>query len=130
MNTQIRVDDVPTALRECEAARIKDVLNVNWRPHPLMVDSKMVVYASNHCGGMLGQEAIDHCGCGWHGKTGNRGPRCNQPSSAHTCDTVLLVELKRDATQDEIRAWLLTLKPWVEANRIESFSFLEGHKIA
>jgi hypothetical protein len=53
---------------------------------------------------------------------------------AHTKgDHVAFVKFNRDVTQDELRAWLISLtegdESWVVTNKVDGFAFIEGFKI-
>lgn len=125
MLTREKLPELPAV----EFAHVKDVLHVNHRPHPFMVDPRCVEVASRSYGGILNEEAMKTAGCGWRGERGNSGRRCGLPPADHTCDVVALVELRRDVVTSELRAWLKSLLPILEPLGVDGFTFLQGHKI-
>lgn len=94
--------------------------NANYKPDVFVVGPKHIAYASNHHGGMLGEEtceAIPCCGCG-------------KPLSAHTYDTVVFIEVTRKCTQAEVQA-VLTKEVGKMAGEdgIDGFAFPKGWEL-
>lgn len=75
------MDENDNTLPSTTFAHVDSVTNVNHNPHPFMVGTKNVVYASDHNGGMLTQSVMDKVGCEWQDRP--RGPYCGLPTSAH-----------------------------------------------
>lgn len=100
----------------------RSIREVNWKVggqpgHPFMIGVKHVAYASDHCGGMLGQEVLERIPCAMRG--------CHEPHAAHTHDTVLFLALKRNTHRQEAQALLKTVVPILEGNKIDGFVFIE-----
>ena len=113
-------------LPQTDFAGIQDLTWVNQKPHPFMIGSRHVAHASDHCGGMLGEESLRAFPCAMHG--------CGLPYDQHTKgDHVAFVKLTRDATESELRAWLVSLtegdESWVTINKVDGFAFIEGFQI-
>jgi len=92
-----------------------DVQTANHRPHPFVVGAKHVVHASDHCGGMLGEETLQAIPCAMRG--------CTESYENHVCDTVAFIQLTRTITSDEFRAAV----PYeaMEADGVDGFAFVE-----
>lgn len=91
------------------------VLAVNFKPHPFTIGPRHVAYAADHCCGILGQEALESAPCA--------ARDCNVSYSGHTHDTVLVLRLTRNLTNEEATACLLRVKELMETNGIDGFVF-------
>ncbi len=98
-------------------AFVDDVEHVNYKPHPFTVGTRHVAYASDHNGGMLTQDVVEKFPCAYR--------NCSLPYAAHTSDHVAFVKLTRDATNEEVGAWLKSLIPWTEERKIDGFGFIK-----
>jgi hypothetical protein len=104
--------------------RFRGIINVNHRPHPFTVGARHVWYAAEHCGGILGDEAIRAHPCAVRG--------CRLPVDEHTWETVMFLQSTRNATSEEAREALLPLTDEMEALGIDGFAFVEtpeGYRI-
>ncbi len=97
----------------------KDIMNVNHKPHPYTIGPKHIAYASDHHGGLLGQETLDKVPCYVLG--------CQLSYDEHTSDKVLFLQLKRHATPEEASALFVNpeLKAELEKEKIAGVSFIE-----
>lgn len=102
---------------------LRDVITVNHKPHPFMVGPKHVAHASDHCGGMLGEETLNKIPCSARG--------CGMPYKDHTYDTVIAVSLARDCIQADIQS---TLEEFCKENdaaikhdKIDGFIFVKNN---
>ena len=100
-------EDLKTKLSElCSELKIDtfhvyDVLDINHDPHPYMIGSKHVAYASDHYNGMLGKEVCEKIGCAH--------PGCNLPYSAHTSIKSMFIQLNRNVDPEELQSDLVAL---------------------
>lgn len=137
--------ELPEAIiNYCDKSEIISALSVeaiNHKPHPYCITPKHVGYASDHHSGMLGDTAIEAleknegrgcCGMYTDGRgkwSSNRTAifnlRCTALYHEHTSCTSLFIQLKRDATKQEVHEALLGLNPIVEAEKIEGYTFVE-----
>lgn len=67
---------------------VKDVLDVNHKPHPYTIGTRHVADAADNHSGMLGDETIKKIPCA--------APRCSLSYDEHTSDNVLFLELKQN----------------------------------
>jgi hypothetical protein len=108
---------------------IDSIESVNFKPHPYCIDTAHVVYASDHCGGILDDQAIRDAERYGHAHCGMRG--CRLPYDQHTSDRVAFVKLLRNVTQEEARSYLLSVSDFVEKNprefghKLDGFVFIE-----
>lgn len=68
---------------------VVDIRSINHDPHPFMIGSRHVVYASDYCCGILGEDAMQRFGCEWRGEKGHRGKKCNKPLDEHTYEVAV-----------------------------------------
>ena len=68
---------------------VKDVLNVNHKPHPYTIGSKHVADAADNHSGILGKETMDKIPCAAKGG-------CTLSPDEHTSDNILFLSLKQD----------------------------------
>ena len=88
---------------------------VNHKPDIFCIGLKHVAYASDHCGGMLGKEAMEAIPC----------DSCHEPHSKHTHDTVLVLQLIRHCTGKEATEALRPLEDDLTADGIDGFVLIE-----
>ena len=96
-------------------ATILEIEPVNFQPHPFMVGTAHVTYASDRCGGILDERALRSRHCYWKD--------CKLDYEQHTHELAAPVELTRDCSEKELADWLTSLKPWAEENKIDGFMF-------
>jgi len=101
---------------------VKDTIGV---PHPYCIGTKHVVYASDHCNGMLGNEAIE--------AAEKHGARCYMKGCNLRFDEheiVLLVHCGLDTegeeAKKELHDWLLSIKDTATENKYAGFVFVKG----
>src|SRR5512140_2609383 len=110
-------------LGETAVFKLLDVRGANFKPHPYMITSRHVVFASDYHGGILDEYAIrsaeDHgCRCGRKG--------CNMRYSEHTCDHVAFVQLLCNTDQETARTQLLQLNEVIKKKQnVDGFAFVE-----
>lgn len=112
-------------LPRSEFAYVDAVINVNFDPHPFTVGPEHVVYASDHCGGMLGEDVMRKIPCANGGHRLAGIPRCNLPYEAHKSDKVAFIKLTRNASKEEMQEWLKSIVPWMESEKIDGVTFVE-----
>jgi hypothetical protein len=120
----MRLEDVPEALRKADGIYLDDIMPVNWKPHPYTIGPRHVTYASEKCGGMLGEEVMEKVPCA--------AGECNLSLAEHTYDVVGFVKLTRDLTQDEARTFLKGIADAIPeiGKRLDGFCFIEtGFKV-
>jgi len=96
----------------------KEVTCINHRPHMYMVGSKHIGYASDRHNGILDERTLETIPCAH--------PKCRTSYSGHTYDTVMLLKLKRNATNKEIQTVLKeAVDLGMEADGIDGFVFIK-----
>jgi len=110
--------------------RISRIETVNHKPHLFCITPRHVAYASDHCGGSLGEEACEKggpCGIGRPGSPIKGEQACQLSYREHTSEKAILIEVSGDypKLQDVpgLHAWLLQAKDIAEANGIAGFAF-------
>jgi hypothetical protein len=100
-----------------------DVVQINYKPHPYMIGSRHIEYASNHFGGMLGEETLRAVPCAMR--------NCHAMYEEHTSNTVLVIRLNEDVKNtDEFVELLKNVLSPLDMFGLEGCLFLEnGHKI-
>lgn len=104
---------------ETDFAFIKNVTSINHKPHPFTVGTRHVVEASEHHGGILGEEVMRKIACAHR--------NCTLSYDQHTSDKVALVQQKRNCTTQEMQTWLKNLVEagWATEVGIDGFVFLD-----
>jgi hypothetical protein len=102
--------------RVADPLRLLKVEDVNHKPDVFCVGPKHVAHASDHCCGMLGEETLRAIPCA----------HCRQPYAAHEHDTVLMLQLTRDAAKAEVQAALKPLCEDMERDGLAGFAFVES----
>lgn len=100
-----------------------EVVDTIGVPHPFMISSPHVVYASDHHSGMLTAEAIR----GLEKSKGNR-PSCGMLGCQLKYDEheqALLVKCK-SKDNDLLKEYLLSIKDLCESHGFAGFAFLDG----
>lgn len=116
-------DKYTELFKESDLFRMKDIMEVNHKPHPYMIGPRHVTYASDNWSGMLSPEAIragekaNKCRCAVKG--------CTVPYDEHTADTVMFLQLKRNGTNEEANAFLKGISDEVAADGIDGFAMVE-----
>lgn len=122
----LKIEELPEDLRKTDGAYIDDIFPVNWNPHPYTIGPRHVSYASDHYGGILGDEVLRHVPCAYSEQDRNRrvSGNCNLPYEEHTYDVVAFVRLTRDIEGKELQTWLLAVKDAIPADRrLDGFAF-------
>lgn len=102
---------------DCDIFTMLSVEHVNHDPHPYVIGPKHIAHASDkHCG-MLGEETLKAIPCAH--------PRCQVPYDQHTSDTVMFLQLKREATNNEVAAKLKELVTVVDEKSFDGVSFVD-----
>lgn len=88
--------------------------------HPYTIGAKHVVHASDHFGGILGEEAILDCE-----KKGIKCDACKGRLSYEEHEWALLVDCTADPkeAQPEVKEWLQSLVAECEKNKYAGFAF-------
>lgn len=98
------------------------VNTVNFKPHPYTIGPKHINYASDHCGGILGEDVCKKVPCAHS----DRYSSCKLSYDQHTYDTVLFLSLTRNVTEEEVKE---VLNPkfgnFMEENGLDGVAFLE-----
>lgn len=98
--------------------KMRDVMDINHKPHPYMIGSRHVAHAADHCGGMLGETTLKAIPCAH--------PGCHLSYKDHTSNKVIPLELVRNATNAEVKAALqLAVDAGMEADGVEGFIFIK-----
>lgn len=96
-------------------------------PHPYCIGPKHVAFAADHCGGMLGEDAIIRAE-----RTGAHCMTCKGRLTWKQHEKALLVSCKKDIKDQagkadpELHAYLLKVKPQCEADGFAGFAFVEA----
>ncbi len=101
--------------------KVKSILSINHSPHPFTIGSKHVAFASDKYGGMLGDSAInnpDFPPCAARG--------CSLSYDEHTYNTVLVLELTKDANNKEVQAVLESINEEIESDKLDGYVFIEN----
>jgi hypothetical protein len=106
---------------ECEFALVKDITNVNYKPHPFTVGPEHVEYAVKHNFGHLDESVARAVPCAAR----IRGKRCNFSYDDHISDRLALVQLKRNCESSEMQTWLQSLISWATSVHIDGFTFVD-----
>lgn len=111
---------IPEDLRRIDGARVDSVVTINHKPHMFMIGPRHIHEAQHHCG-VIGREVIEAVPCA--------APKCGQPHTAHTYDTVAVIALERPLTEAVVRAWLVQIAD-AKVEGLDGFVFLEtGHRV-
>lgn len=117
MNNEEKAKKIKEALKEQDVFCVKSVENINFKPHPYMIGPIHISYASDHYGGMLGDETLKAVRCAH--------PNCNIPYEQHTSDNVCFLQLLRNATNEEANVILKSLVETIGQSLVDGFAFVE-----
>ena len=115
MTVEEKIKDV---LTEGDPLNLLSVETVNHDPHPFTVGPKHIEHASDNHGGMLGKETMNAIPCAHKG--------CNLPYDDHKCDTVAMMSLTRDSTNEQIQECLVKITGVVDESEIDGFTFVKN----
>lgn len=97
-------------LPETEFARVKKVDNVNYRPDLFCITPRHLARSE----GIYVQPEVAPCG------------HCKKDYDEHSWDTVAFIELKREATEAEMRPWMQeVVGPFLVQHDIDGAVFVE-----
>jgi len=122
MNQEIK-DKYTELFKDSDLFHMKDIMHVNYKPHPYTIGPKHIAYASDRYGGMLGDDAIINGEK--EGKCKCAVPECNIPYTEHKADLVIFLQLKRNGTQDEADAYLKKIAKELPNDGIDGFAMIE-----
>jgi hypothetical protein len=101
------------------------VTTCNHRPHPFCIGTKHVAYASEHCNGILGVEAMRSAPCAM--QEGSYPRRmCGLSYDEHTHETVLMLRPLRDMENEDAASVLTLIKPLLEEHKIDGIALLKS----
>lgn len=116
MTNDQKIITITKALGDQDVFKVKDVININYNPHPFVIGAEHVAHAADHCGGMLIETTLNAIPCAH--------PGCNLYYKNHTSDTVCALQLLRNATKEEANIILKTIVDKID-NLIDGFIFVE-----
>ena len=88
MDNKEKTDKFKELFKDSEYFRVKDVVNVNHRPHPYTIGTRHIKDAADNHMGRLGKETIEKIPCAFRG--------CSTAYEDHTSDNVLFLQLKQN----------------------------------
>jgi len=125
--------------------RLREITNINYRPHPYCITTAHIAYASDNHSGMLGAYEIEkaeeagkaRCGmyvddygkCYNHFKSGAR--RCDKSYREHTSDRVLAIQVTTDKDLNEVeglRDYLKSIADALKELRVDGVIFIAPKK--
>jgi hypothetical protein len=80
---------------------VKSIDNVNHKPHPFMIGSEHIGFASDNYSGMLGDDCLSDKRCPPCSMKG-----CNLSYHEHTSDKVIFLSLTRNMSREEAKSVL------------------------
>jgi len=124
MNDQEKSDHISEKLAGQDLYICKSVMNINQHPHPYMIGTRHIVYASDNWSGMLSKEAI--IAGETAGKCKCAHPGCNLPYEDHLVgDKVAFLQQLRNGTNDEANKILKDLVDELGEDFVDGFSFVD-----
>lgn len=111
---------IKETINQSDLFLFKSITNVNHNPHPYTIGPKHIDYASKHHNGILGTETCENVPCAV--------PGCSIHYDGHTSDKVLFLQLKRNASKDEVQAFLTNLKPELLKEKVDGIAFVETNE--
>jgi hypothetical protein len=121
MNKEQKEAKINELLKEQDVFVLKNIEHVNHNPHPFMIGHRHVAYASDNCSGILDKRALNHYGCAQVVK----GRTCGLSYEEHTSDEVGFLQLKRNATNNEVSGILKKLVDELGEKFIDGFAFVD-----
>lgn len=99
---------------------VKSITNINHKPHPFMLGSNHIGFASNNYGGILGDACVND----------KRFPTCSNPGcnltyKEHTSDKVLFLQLTQNINKDEASEILKSLVDILKQEKIDGIIFAD-----
>ena len=123
MNKEETLTKLSELLKVNDFLKASGIYESNHSPHQFEVTKEHLKYASQHNGGVLSEYILSGFNCGVKG--------CRKSYPNHTSDMQLVLQLKRDATEEEVKAELLNIKEDIIKLGIDTVAFAdteEGYK--
>lgn len=117
MTNEEKLKKVEEKFMENDVLKLMSINDVNFRPHPYMIGSKHIAYASDHFGGRLDERTLEKVPCA--------EPGCILSYAEHTSDKVLFLQLKRNATDKEIHKFVDPLVETLKELKVDGIAFVE-----
>ena len=107
-------------LAEDDIMKTGGIKEDNHQPHLFMIRKKHLDYASKHNDGVLSEEICQLIPCEHEG--------CKLSYEEHTSDMQLVLQLKRDVTQQEARDQLVKLQQALTEHNVKQVAFAESEE--
>lgn len=97
--------------------KLMDIMDVNHHPHPYTIGPKHIQHASDHSGGLLGEDTVQKIPCAHL--------NCKLSYAEHTSDKVMFLQLKRNTTDKEMHEFMDNLSKTFVEDKIDGICFIE-----
>jgi len=138
---QSQIEKYAELLKEYSFIEVKNIQDVNHKPHPYCITEKHVAYVSDHYNGMLSTQAVQSLEkekgrgmCGMYispdGKQISNGhksgwKRCDKYYDEHTSNRVMFIKLKQNVDKETFRKAMKILVPEFKKDKIDGISLIE-----
>lgn len=93
---------------------------VNFKPHPFVIGTRHITYASDYNGGIIDDSVMSKVPCA----------ACGEPLSSHTYDTVMFLRFSKNITGKEAKVELQRIVKEIEdkgdKEKIDGFAFIKN----
>jgi len=104
-------------LKEKDVLKARGFDERNHKPHQFTVGAKHQIAAEKENEGVMTEEILQRIRC--------EHLYCNLRYDEHTSDKTLILQLTRDATEQEVNEELLKLKPSITEHKVISLAFAD-----
>lgn len=118
MNVQQTKETFAKLLKEANVIGIIGIVEENHDPHPFHIDEDHKAYARDTNDGELDETILEMFPCSFKG--------CKLNYTQHKAERKLMLELKKDLTQQQAQDEVLKMKPLFEKHSVFRIAFVEG----
>jgi hypothetical protein len=118
MNVQQTKDVFADLLKEANVIGIIGIVEENHDPHPFHIDEDHKAYARDTNEGELDETILEMFPCSLKD--------CKLNYTEHKAERKLMLELKKDLTQQEAQDEVLKMQPLFKKHRVFRIAFVEG----
>jgi len=115
--TIIAIADV---LKEKDYLKVAGIHEENHDPHPFTVDKQHTDYAKDANGGILDEDILEMFPCAH--------PKCKLPYVKHKATRTLMLQLKRNLSNEKTEIELLKIKPVLAKHHVSQIAFVDTEK--
>ncbi len=111
---------IAAVLKEKDYLKVAGIHEENHEPHPFTVDKQHTDYAKDTNDGILDEDILEMFPCGH--------PKCKLPYVEHKATRTVMLQLKRDLSQEKAEMELIKMKPVLTKYLVSQIAFVDTEK--